>query len=174
MQQVQFQASQMYHAVAHAIVHLLAGCGEASMLLACGLEPRGCLRLAHKAAALSPVISQGPHMPVRSQCLQTSPPLFAVFLMLIHHYQPHLLTCHICQCSLLKQHGLTVRGNPVCFYLGMLCQCEAASCQSMQSILRADAWPPIFELQSASCYLPAHLASIIAVCLQCCQIPGPC
>ncbi len=41
-----------------------ADCGEKCMLLACGVEPRGYLRLAHKAAALSPTIIEGPHMPV--------------------------------------------------------------------------------------------------------------
>ena len=43
---------------------MYAGGGESGMLLACGVEPRGCLRLACKAAALIPTITQGPHVPV--------------------------------------------------------------------------------------------------------------
>ena len=43
---------------------MYAGRRESGMLLACGVEPRGCLRLAYKAAALVPTITQGPLVPV--------------------------------------------------------------------------------------------------------------
>lgn len=91
VQQVQLQASQCCHTAASDVAHLLAGCGETSMLLACGLEPRGCLRLAHRAVALSPVIAQGPHMPVCFKSLLSLPSFIAMFLMLRHRY--HQASC---------------------------------------------------------------------------------
>ena len=116
-----------------------AGCGEWRMLMGCGVAPRGCLRLAHLAAKLTPTISGGPHMPV-------SPPPYAP-------HPPHPLayacrspTACVCMpssivvsflCARCQMHGhgeqadnTNAKANRQGFIMMLSCQSPSSRCCS--------------------------------------------